>query len=374
MKNKNILIFSPNYLYKNTHGQTFIKTRIKQYLKNGYNVDIISLSFKKKITKKKNYKIYYFNNYSEIRDFIFNNIYNYNKIFIHFITYQLVRILKNFKNLDMCIWIHGIEGQKWNWYKFDLFLKPYWFIKHIIYNTVHLHYLNKFIKNNIRNIKFIFVSKWMKKTFCKDLNLNIPKNKLKIIPNPIDSGYFKKFKRSKKTLNNVLIIKNYESYKYAGDITIDYLVEFSKTRIFDKFNFTLIGTGSILEKRIHDIEKFNNIKIINKFINNETLHKYHKTNSIFIYLTRMDSQSVTLSEALSSGLVCISSNNTAIPEYIKNNFNGFLVNNYNDFYKCMKLLNLNSNLIKEISENSIKKTKFLTPESIYNEERKFLKL
>tara|TARA_Y100000591_G_C21452873_1_gene506966 strand:- start:154 stop:501 length:348 start_codon:yes stop_codon:yes gene_type:complete len=54
----------------------------------------------------------------------------------------------------------------------------------------------------------------------------------------------------------------YESYKYAGDITIDYLVEFSKTRIFDKFNFTLIGTGSILE--YGDVVKTRDFKVFSK--------------------------------------------------------------------------------------------------------------
>jgi len=102
--------------------------------------------------------------------------------------------------------------------------------------------------------------------------------------------------------------------------------------------------------------------------------KYDKRNSIFIYLTRMDSQSVTLSEALSSGMVSISSNNTGIPEFIKNKHNGFLIDSFKDFVSCMKLLNNNYKLLKQISKNSIKDTKYLTPELIYKEESKFLKL
>ena len=374
MKNKKLLIFSPNFSYKNTHGQTFIQTRINQYSKNGYKIDLISLFHKQTIKKNKNCRIYYFKSYSEIKNFLFKNINKYNKVFIHFITFQILKILYNFKNLNLCIWIHGIEGQKWTWYKFDLFLKPYWFLRHVIYNTIHLYYLKNYIKKNIKNIKFIFVSKWMKKVFCRDLNLNISKNNFKVIPNPVDNSYFRKFNRSKKIRNNILIIKNYGSYKYAGDITIDYLIKFSKMKLFNNFKFTLIGKGPILEKRKKFIKKLNNVKIIDNFISNEKLHRYHKENSIFIYLTRMDSQSVTLSEALSSGLVSISSNNTAIPEFINNNHNGFLINNFEDFINCIKLLNKNTKLLKKISNNSIKKSKFLQPESIYNEERKFLKL
>ena len=58
----------------------------------------------------------------------------------------------------------------------------------------------------------------------------------------------------------------------------------------------------------------------------------------------MDSQSVTLSEALSSNLICISSNNTAIPEFIKRNKNGFLIDNsYYEFEKLIQKIYLNNN-------------------------------
>ena len=53
-----------------------------------------------------------------------------------------------------------------------------------------------------------------------------------------------------------------DKIEYAGDITIDYLVEFSKTRIFDKFNFTLIGTGSSLE--YGDVVKTRDFKVFSK--------------------------------------------------------------------------------------------------------------
>ena len=311
---------------------------------------------KKYIKKYKNYRIYYFKTYSQIEKFLFENIRSYNKIFIHFITFQIIKILNKFKDLNLNIWIHGIEGQKWNWYLFDLFLKPYWLFKHIIYNTLHLYYLKSFIKKNIKNIKFIFVSKWMKKVFCKDLNLSISKHSYRVIPNPIDPIFFRRFNRLKKIRNNVLIIKNYKSYKYAGDITIDYIIEFSKMKIFKNFNFTLIGEGPILENKIKYIKKLNNVNLIVNFISNKKIFEYHKRNSIFIYLTRMDSQSVTLSEALSSGMVSISSNNTAIPEFIKNKHNGFLINSFKDFVSCMKLLNNNYKLLKQISKNSIKDT------------------
>ena len=215
----------------------------------------------------------------------------------------------------------------------------------------------------------------MKNVFVKDLNIkkNLPKNI--VIPNPIDNIFFKKIKRQKKIKKNILIVKNFSSYKYAGDTTIDYLKKLSFNPIFKEFNFTIIGKGVILDRNIQKIENFKNIKIINKFLDNKNIFKYHKNNSIFIYLTRMDSQSVTLSEAISSGLVCISSKNTAIPEFIKNNYNGLLINSYGEFLNSLVLLNNNFKLLQKLSKNSIKiSKKNLKSEIIFSSEQKFLSL
>ncbi len=371
---KKILLFTPSFNVHKNHGQIFIKTRINEYIKNGYKVNLVSLSKKKKIIKKNKLKILYFENYDGIKKYLFKNIYNFDKIFIHFITLQFIKILKSFGNLDINIWIHGIEGQSWKWYSFDKYLKPFWFFKHFIYNSLHIFFFKRFLRDNSHKIKLIFVSKWMKNVFIKDLNIkkNLPKNT--VIPNPIDNIFFNKIRRLKKTKKNVLIVKNFSSYKYAGDITIDYLQRFSSSPLFKEFNFTIIGKGTILEKNIYKIKNFKNIKIIKRFIDNKHIFKYHKKNSIFIYLTRMDSQSVTLSEAIASGSVCISSKNTAIPEFVKNNYNGFLVDTYDEFLRSLVLLRNNFKIFEKFSNNSISISKNFKSEQIFSLERKFINL
>tara|TARA_Y100001958_G_C21188399_1_gene517046 strand:+ start:14 stop:1405 length:1392 start_codon:yes stop_codon:yes gene_type:complete len=70
----------------------------------------------------------------------------------------------------------------------------------------------------------------------------------------------------------------------------------------------------------------------------------------------MDAQSVSISEALSSGLPVISSDNSAIPEYIKDYENGYLIdnNNYKTFKnKIINILDDTQNLNK-INKNNQK--------------------
>ena len=198
MKKNKILLFSPNISQQTYHGQTFIRTRVNQYLKNGYKIDIITIGNKKIIKKKKNLKFFVFNNYNDVKKFLKINISYYKFFFIHFITFKLIKIIKEFKNVNFVIWIHGIESQKWTWYIFDLFLKPYWLFKHIVYNFIQLYFLKNFISSNKKNLKIIFNSKWMRRVFMQDLGINKIENNFKIIPNPVDEGFFKIPKRIKK--------------------------------------------------------------------------------------------------------------------------------------------------------------------------------
>ena len=369
---KKILLFTPNYSLNNGHNQTFISTRINQYIKNDINVDVITIQKKKRIIRKNSkFKVRVFENYSELDFFLNKNIHMYDKIFVHFITFKFIKIINKHKK-KIFIWIHGIEAQKWKWYLFDIFNKPIWFLKHIVYNLIQLRNLKIYLKNN-KNTKLIFVSKWMKEVFTEDVGINLKKYRYAIIPNPIDRIFFNKTNREERFKNNILIIKNFTSKKYAGDITINYLLKLSKCKIFKKYNFNIVGKGSILDKNMSNLN-FKNVKVLNQFFNSKTIFKFHKNNSIFIYLTRMDAQSVTLSEALCSGMVCISSNNSAIPEFISNKKNGFLVNNFEQFKKILTQLNKNKNLVNKISSSAIKNSKYLKPENIFKMEKKFIKL
>ena len=369
---KKILLFTPNYSLNSGHNQTFISTRINQYIKNNINVEVVTIQKKKRIIRKNSkLKVRFFENYSELDFFLNKNIHQYDKIFINFVTFQFIKIINKHKK-KIFIWIHGIEAQKWKWYLFDIFNKPFWFLKHIVYNLIQLRNLKIYLTSN-KNIKLIFVSKWMKEVFTEDLGINLKKHRYAIIPNPIDHIFFDKTKRDEKSQKNILIIKNFASKKYAGDITVNYLLKLSKYKIFKKYNFTIVGKGKILDKNLN-ILKFKNVKVKNQFYSPKNIFKFHKDNSIFFYLTRMDAQSVTLSEALCSGMVCISSNNTAIPEFISNKTNGFLINDFKQFRKILIQLNQNKNLINKISRSAIKNSKFLKPENIFKMEKKFIKL
>jgi glycosyltransferase involved in cell wall biosynthesis len=78
----------------------------------------------------------------------------------------------------------------------------------------------------------------------------------------------------------------------------------------------------------------------------------HKTHGILLCPTRMDAQGVSMCEGMMSGLVPITSNNTAIPEFVKDRVSGFLTNSYQEIAASIQYLYDHPNQFLEMSANA----------------------
>ena len=351
-----ILIFYPDFtLYSEGHVSVFFKTRVIEYIKSGHQVEVITLQPQPSkehqikdltvtVIKKK-----------EIYECLRRKINNIDIFLIHFINFRIIRFLLNY-NVNATIFFHGVEAISSIRYIFDWYLKPIFHLKKFIYNLIQFYLLKKLI-NTKKNIKFVFVSAWMKQAIEKDLNVNFLKFQSAIIHNPVSNYFFKKdFELSFNTQKiNLIVVKNFNSYKYAGDLTLKYILKYSKNKFFDNFNFIIVGEGILLEKYKKKLLTHKNITIINKFIENEKLVDLYQKNHIFLYLSRLDAQSVSISEALSLGMIVVTSKIAAIPEFIKDGYNGYLIdNNYDSFEKKINYIYQNKNNLKTVSENAKK--------------------
>ena len=156
----------------------------------------------------------------------------------------------------------------------------------------------------------------------------------------------------------MLSIRPYNSHKYANDITVKTILKLSEKKCFENFNFTLIGDGKYFDEITNKVKFFDNVKIIKGFIPNEEIPSIHRKNGILLIPTRQDAQGVSMCEAMSSGLVPITSNNTAIPEFITHNYNGLLYkNNPLLFANALELIFKNPDLFLKMSANAHKSIK-----------------
>ena len=351
-----ILIFVPNLTFNEKgHVPVFFQTRIEEYLNLGHEVEVITHSCNRETIDLNGKIIISEINKNDIYEALRERVNKIDLFLVHFVNYRIIKFLLNY-NIKTTIFFHGVEAISSRRYFFDWKIRLIFYLKKFIFNKIQFYYLRKLLKSK-NNIKYVFVSNWMKHAIEKDLKLDFSKSQNMVIHNSVSSYFLNsnyQINFTEKKIN-VLILKNFSSYKYAGDLTLKYLLKLSKTKIFEKFNFTIAGSGFILNKYKNKLSKFKNIKILDEFFENRELIELYKKNHIFLYLSRLDAQSVSVSEALSFGMLVVSSDVAALPEFIQDGYNGFLIKNeYQEFYNKMKFIIENKDLLNNISIHSKK--------------------
>ena len=314
------------------YANTFVHARVKNYIKAGIRSEVFLL--------KKDIRQNYVYTFEGVKVHVgncdyFNKFYNLNKIdsiFAHFFSHNIIKALKNVDNrCKLVIFVHGNEALLWYQRLFkDRINSPLYFlkfIKYIIMNTINMRLIRKYFKNTNRNITIVGVSNWMLNQTVNNWKLNNLLNiKLKVIPNIVDENVFQFYEKNENQRFNVLVIKNFENGKYACDIIQNVILKMSKLSNFSDFNFLIVGSGRLFNKYTRKIKNFSNIKMINRFLKQSEIADIHKKFGILLCPTRQDAQGVSMCEAMSSGLIPISSNNTAIPEFLPAEF-GLSCNN-----------------------------------------------
>ncbi|WP_113075250.1 glycosyltransferase family 4 protein [Petrotoga sp. 9PW.55.5.1] len=349
-----LFVISPGYPSENNlYNSNFVQKRLELYKNYNKNWQIEVLIYNKRAIKN-NY--YYFNNIKVHNcnlNGILENYYSMKPdlILIHFFHRDLFENFIKKINEPILIWVHGAEALSWKRRLFNFSVSPIKFIKYVISNSLQLRKFSSLIDYSKKTgrIKFIFVSKWMKDVCFKDTKNST--DNFEIIPNVVDTDFFDYVPKDFLQRRNILLIRNFDSKKYATDIAIKAILYLSKNyKGFKGLNFTIIGKGKLWHKLTKRIKNFSNVRLINKFLTHEEIKKYHSENGVFLCPTRQDSQGVSMCEAMSSGLVPISSNNTAILEFL-NREAGYLTNNFIEIAKAIEELNDNPKLF---SEKSIK--------------------
>lgn len=246
---------------------------------------------------------------------------------IHFFEGSLMKWLIPHISRPVVVWVHGVEALGWYRRLFDFHLS-FSFLKAIRRNMIQMWRFRKLIKlsNKSGKIFFVFVSNWMKRITETDA---VSKTRyFDIIPNPVDTELFKYQGKNRDMRKNILIIRSFESNKYANDIAIKAILYLSNNPIFKDLHFEIYGDGSYYDQLTSPLKEFSNVTLHKMFVEHDGIPEIHQKHGIFLCPTRQDSQGVSMCEAMSSGLVPIASDNTAIPEFVEDKKSGFLTKSH----------------------------------------------
>ena len=302
----------PSYddLYRNG----FVHTRVRAYAENGIKVDIFRLR------KDEPIRWHEFQNadvttgsQNALRKMLKSG--RYRHVLVHFLDPNMWNVLKDFiDDIRVTIWVHGAEIHPWYRRKYNI-ETPEQEEKAKAQSAVRMSFWRGLLQPMPANLHLVFVSNYFANEVMEDLGFSLPEGSYSVIHNPIDTELFNYAEKDSEQCRKILSIRPFATRQYANDLTVKCILELSKKPIFDQLRFTIVGDGVLFEETITPLRQFDNVHIQQKFLTHPEIAALHKEHGIFLCPTRWDSQGVSRDEAMSSGLVPVTTAVAAIPEF-----------------------------------------------------------
>ncbi|WP_448547023.1 glycosyltransferase family 4 protein [Thalassotalea fusca] len=251
------------------------------------------------------------------------------------------------ERLPTLFFIHGVESQTiWHSRREDIKWHSPKTVARWLYRDCYL--IKRMIKTlkefNHPNVpcKFVTPSKWMLHESIRHTGIDLTDKSL-VIPNGIDTEHFR-FTDHWENRHKLLSIR---PLIYRGKYAVDLLLE-TASKLNDEFKTTLYGQGqdeSIIADTASKLISQSEFSLKPEFINQKDIPKIHAEHGIYLAVTRMDAQGVSMCEAMASGMPTVSFDTCAIPEFIVHGNTGLLAQSYD----VEQYANLVSELVEDQS-------------------------
>lgn len=213
------------------------------------------------------------------------------------------------------VWIHGAEAQRWQRRAF-------------LYKTAEEQAMAKeqseermsfwrgVVTSMPDSMNLVFVSRTQADEVQQDLGIVLPANRWTVIHNPIDTGLFDYAVKSPQMRRNVLSIRPHASRVYANDLVAAAIHELAGRDGFDQLTFTLVGDGPLWEEDFASLAAYPNVRLQRGFVSHDEVKRLHDGHGVFLVPSRADTHGVSRDEAMSSGLVPITTEAGAVREFV----------------------------------------------------------
>lgn len=252
----------------------------------------------------------------------------YRKVLVHFPQEHLIKTaLQNHPDTPLIAWVHGFETEQWFRRWFNMVEDPAEISRVLAlrgsWTSKQLGFLRSLFTDTEHDVTIVQVSEWFQK-HVSEPDVGAAPVKSVVIPNVIDSTLFPYRVKTPQQRTRILSIRPFESRKYANDLTVEAIQILSQRPYFDELTFELYGDGRLWERLTAPLQGFENVTLHNRFVGQDEIPEIHAGNGVFLAPTRFDSQGVSMCEAMSSGLVAISTDIAAIPDFIDHERTGLL--------------------------------------------------
>jgi len=137
-----------------------------------------------------------------------------------------------------------------------------------------------------------------------------------IIPNPIDTELFAYVPKAADQRFRILMIRPFDSRCYANDIAVRTICDLQDDGRGGDFEFRIFGDGPLFDETIAPLLGRPNITIYRRFLTQAEIAREHQLSGLFLVPTRLDTQGVSRDEAMSSGLVPVTSEIDPVVKFV----------------------------------------------------------
>lgn len=240
----------------------------------------------------------------------------YDQVLVHFLDEPMWHVLqKHIHRVQVTVWVHGAEVQPW-WRRSYNYSSEQELEKAKVASDIRLAFWRSLFSPLPENLNFVFVSQYFANEVFEDLQVECPADRYSIIHNPIDDELFEYHEKTEDMRGRILSIRPFASPKYANDLSVKAILMLRERAFFPQLQFCIIGNGPLFEEITAPLSGLSNVICDNRFLSHAEISSIQEQYGVFLNPTRWDSHGVSRDEAMSSGLVPVTSRVAAIPEFV----------------------------------------------------------
>ncbi len=347
---KKILVIDNCYPNEeNKYGDFFVHVRLKEYKKE---MDVSVVGYSRTLPESYIYEGIQVRNFNDKKAFIdYVMAFEADLVIIHFLEYWMIQPIAMKLKKPLIIWVHGHEVVRWyrRTCNFEFSLD---FFKYMIRTEIQSVLWNRLIRlaNASKHIHIVFVSNWLKSIAEEDSHARI--KSFSIIPNPVDDAAFAYVSKPVEWRHKVLMIRSFATRIHANDIAMKGILAFSRFPEFKDFIFDIFGKGKYWYELTAPLKGFPNVHLNNYFLENKDIPAVHKDHGVFLCVSRQDTQGVSMCEAMSSGLLPLTTGVAGILEYVSDRQTGLFAKTPEEIANTLHELDRHPELFVDITQRT----------------------
>lgn len=310
----NLLVIAPKYPSEETpYGGQPVERRLSLYRKAGYSPSVF-VPVRRGAATSKRFGIDVHRMSLEDLDRVVE-LTGRSQILVHHPSPEVWDAVKPFVGrLPIHLWIHGYEARDWRDAEFGT---PEDEMKE---KTPRLDAIGVDRKRALGEafaddrVTKIFVSEYMQEVATRFVGVE-PLNH-QVIHNVIDTAMFPYEERREGDRLRVLSIRSFATRTYATDMIRGVIQELAGRDFFGHLHFEVRGDGKFFDEDTGPLARFENVTVVRGIVEGADVARLMARDGVMLIPTRLDTQGITIGEAMSSGMAVVTNATAAIPEFI----------------------------------------------------------